>query len=169
MSARVSTSAADSRTHGVMSVAAARAAGDDAIRPNQLFLITLGILDDKSILRASEELLVPGGVRSLNALHLSYRGVYTGDEDTRRKAAYHNGTVWAWPFPSYAEALAMTGAASRETALALLAGAVENLNSGCLCHMSEIADGDAPHAQKGCAAQAWSVSELLRVWLKIRG
>ncbi|MBR2983121.1 MAG: glycogen debranching enzyme N-terminal domain-containing protein [Kiritimatiellae bacterium] len=150
-------------------VPAARAAGDDAIRPNQLFLITLGILDDKSILRASEELLVPGGVRSLNALHPSYRGVYTGDEDTRRKAAYHNGTVWAWPFPSYAEALAMTGAASRETALALLAGAVENLNSGCLCHMSEIADGDAPHAQKGCAAQAWSVSELLRVWLKIRG
>ena len=35
--------------------------------------------------------------------------------------------------------------------------------------MSEIADGDSPHAQKGCAAQAWSVSELLRVWLKLGG
>ena len=33
--------------------------------------------------------------------------------------------------------------------------------------MSENADGDAPHAQKGCTAQAWSVSELLRVWLKL--
>ena len=60
----------------------------------------------------------------------------------------------------------MTGSVSRECALQLLAGAVENLNSGCLGQMSEIADGDAPHAQKGCAAQAWSVSELLRVWLK---
>jgi len=33
--------------------------------------------------------------------------------------------------------------------------------------MSENADGDAPHAQKGCTAQAWSDSELLRVWLKL--
>jgi glycogen debranching enzyme len=35
--------------------------------------------------------------------------------------------------------------------------------------MSEITDGDAPHAQKGCLAQAWSDSELLRVWLKLGG
>ena len=41
--------------------------------------------------------------------------------------------------------------------------------AGCVGHMSEIADGDSPHAQKGCAAQAWSVSELLRVWLKLGG
>jgi glycogen debranching enzyme len=95
--------------------------------------------------------------------------VYTGDEDAGRKPAYHNGTVWAWPFPAYAEALAAAGACSREAALGMLAGAVENLNDGCLCHMSEIADGDAPHLQKGCCAQAWSVSELLRVWLKLGG
>ena len=66
-----------------------------------------------------------------------------------------------------AEALAATRSCTRETALSLLAGAVENLNAGCVGHMSEIADGDAPHAQKGCRAQAWSVSELLRVWLKL--
>ena len=126
-----------------------------------------GVTDDRSILRSVEELLVPGGIRSLNASHALYRGVYAGDEDTCRKPAYHNGTIWAWPFPLYAEALAMTGAASPETALQLLAGAVENLNTGCLCHVSENADGDAPHAQKGCTAQAWSDSELLRVWLKL--
>ena len=56
---------------------------------------------------------------------------------------------------------------TRETALSLLASSVENLNAGCLCHASENADGDAPHAQKGCTAQAWSDSELLRVWLEI--
>ena len=148
---------------------AANAVPEDTIRPNQLFLIALGVLKDKSILRATEELLVPGGVRSLNAGHPLYRGVYAGDEDTVRKPAYHNGTVWAWPFPLYAEALVETGSCSKEVALSLLAGAVENLNSGCLCHLSEIADGDAPHGQKGCCAQAWSDSELLRVWLKLGG
>jgi len=148
---------------------ASAAVPEDTIRPNQLFLITLGILRDPAILRATEELLVPGGIRSLNALHPLYRGTYAGDEDTSRKPAYHNGTVWAWPFPLYAEALVETGLASREVALSLLAGAVESLNAGCLCHMSEIADGDAPHAQKGCTAQAWSDSELLRVWLKLGG
>ena len=33
--------------------------------------------------------------------------------------------------------------------------------------MSEIADGDAPHVQRGCTAQAWSISEVLRVWLAV--
>ena len=148
---------------------AADAVPEDTVRPNQLFLLTLGILDDRSILRATEELLIPGGVRSLNAGHSLYRGTYAGDEDTSRKPAYHNGTVWAWPFPLYAEALVATGACSREVALSLLAGAVENLNAGCIGHLSENADGDAPHAQKGCCAQAWSDSELLRVWLKLGG
>ena len=120
------------------------------------------------MLAATGRLLVPGGVRSLAAGHALYRGVYAGDEDTVRKPAYHNGTVWAWPFPLYAEALAASGRATSETALSLLASSVENINTGCLCHISEIADGDAPHAQKGCCAQAWSVSELLRVWLKLQ-
>ena len=148
---------------------AADAVADRSVRPNQLFLISLGILDDASILDATERLLVPGGVRSLASGHALYRGVYEGDEDTSRKPAYHNGTVWAWPFPLFAEALVATRRCSREVALSLLAGAVENLNTGCLCHVSENADGDAPHAQKGCCAQAWSESELLRVWLKLGG
>ncbi len=142
---------------------------EGTIRPNQLFLVTLGILDDASILSATEELLIPGGIRSLNAGHELYRGRYEGDEDTCRKPAYHNGTVWAWPFPLYAEAMAILDHKHRKTALALLATAVENINAGCVAHISENADGDAPHEQKGCTAQAWSDSELLRVWLKLGG
>ncbi len=34
---------------------------------------------------------------------------------------------------------------------------------GALGQVSEIFDGDAPHAPRGCPAQAWSVGELLRV------
>lgn len=148
---------------------AAQAIPEDTIRPNQLFMITLGITDEVRILEATEELLVPGGIRSLNAAHPLYRGTYAGDEDTSRKPAYHNGTVWGWVFPLYAEALVALGRTSRETALQLLAGGVETLNEGCLCHVCEIADADAPHMPRGCTAQAWSVSELLRVWLKLGG
>jgi predicted glycogen debranching enzyme len=146
---------------------AAEATAEDTIRPNQLFLITLGVVKDKEIIRATEELLVPGGIRSLNSAHSLYRGVYEGDEDTSRKPSYHNGTVWAWPFPLYAEALVESGLADKDVALSLLSSAVDNLNKGCLCHISENADGDSPHAQKGCTAQAWSDSEFLRVWLKL--
>ena len=106
---------------------------------------------------------------TLNDPHRPYHGQYSGDEDTRRKPAYHNGTAWTWQFPLYAEALhALYGAKdARAAALSLLATAVDRLNSGCLGHMPEICDGDAPHTARGCCAQAWGVSELLRVWLQI--
>ena len=34
----------------------------------------------------------------------------------------------------------------------------------CLGQLPEILDGDAPHTARGCDAQAWSVTEALRVW-----
>ena len=139
---------------------------ENTIRPNELFLVTLGVVEDSAILAETEELLIPGGIRSLEASNPLYKGVYTGDEDTMRKPSYHNGTVWGWPFALYSEALAILHPEMKEQACDLLASAVENINSGCIAQMSEIADGDAPHRQKGCTAQAWSVSELLRVWLK---
>ena len=59
------------------------------------------------------------------------------------------------------------GKAARKTGLSLLGSSVEHLNRGCLGHTPEICDGDAPHTARGCCAQAWGVSELLRVWLRI--
>jgi len=38
----------------------------------------------------------------------------------------------------------------------------DHLSEACLGQISEIFDGDAPHAPRGCVAQAWSVAELLR-------
>ena len=147
---------------------AREATKDESLRPNQLLLATLGVLDDPSIPVSCAPLAVPGSIRSLAPSSPYYRGAYTGDEDTSRKPAYHNGTAWGWMFPSYPEALVETGAASRRAALSILASAVENLNGGgTVGHLSEISDGDSPHAQKGCTAQAWSESELLRVWLKL--
>ena len=144
-----------------------QAVPDFSVRPNQLHLVTLDAVTDMDMARrivdSCERLLIPGGIRSLAAEDAKYRGRYSGDEDTSRKPAYHNGTVWAWPMPLFAEAAVKCGRLTSCQAGSLLAGVVENINTECLCHVSEIADGDAPHAQKGCRAQAWSASEFLRV------
>jgi len=176
--------------HAAPGLPAKEAIADDALRPNQLLAISLGAIKEpqncKDILAACEELLVPGAIRSLadrpvrhrieinhhgkliNDPHHPYQGRYEGDEDTRRKPAYHNGTAWTWLFPSFCEAWAMTyGKESRQTALAWLTGSARLIESGCLGHIPEILDGDYPHTQRGCDAQAWGASELLRVWLKL--
>jgi predicted glycogen debranching enzyme len=173
--------------HGPPGRPASACQADDALRPNQLFAITLGAIHDRSragqIVQACEALIVPGAIRSLadRPVHVPlavqhrgrllndplnpYQGHYQGDEDTRRKPAYHNGTAWAWVFPSFCEARAMVfGESSRDTSRALLATALDHMNTGCLGHIPEIVDGDIPHRPRGCDAQAWSVSEVYRVW-----
>ncbi|OVE74021.1 hypothetical protein BVX94_01705 [bacterium B17] len=153
-------------------VSAKDAIRDDSLRPNQLFAITLGAVDDENlcrgILHSCEELLIPGAIRSLadrkNDSPFPYQGVYGGDEDTSRKQAYHNGTAWTWPFPSYSEALVMSyGAQALPAARALLLSTEVLINRGCIGQIPEITDGDSPHSERGCGAQAWGVTELFRV------
>ena len=167
---------------------AAECVPDDHLRCNQLFAVTLGAVSPDSaaaraVVESSARLLVPGAIRTLapgrvayglpirgrdgnplNDPHAPYWGRYEGDEDTRRKPAYHNGTAWPWPFPSYCEALVLVhGPSARAAAASLLCSALPLLEGGCIGHLPEIVDGDAPHEQRGCDAQAWSVSEFLRV------
>jgi glycogen debranching enzyme len=94
-----------------------------------------------------------------------YWGKYSGDEDTSRKPAYHNGTAWTWPFPSYAEALVLVyGKNAKDTARALLGSSTEIINYNALLHTPEVLDGNTPHTQRGCGAQAWGATELYRVY-----
>ncbi|MBW1746103.1 MAG: glycogen debranching enzyme N-terminal domain-containing protein [Deltaproteobacteria bacterium] len=169
---------------------ARQAEPDDALRSNQLLAITLGAVSDsmvcQSILSSCEELLVPGAIRSLadrpvsrplpvmhnnkiiNDPNNPYQGSYKGDEDTSRKPAYHNGTAWTWLFPSFCEAWIKTyGVEGKDTALSWLSSSLRLIEQGCAGHVPEILDGDFPHTQRGCDAQAWGASELLRVWLNI--
>jgi glycogen debranching enzyme len=37
----------------------------------------------------------------------------------------------------------------------------------CIGTINEVFDGDAPHAPRGCVAQAWSVAEALRIWQQL--
>ncbi|MBE7502167.1 MAG: glycogen debranching enzyme N-terminal domain-containing protein [Verrucomicrobiales bacterium] len=169
---------------------AAAALAQDALRSNALFPISLGLVQGeparRTVAAAQCWLVVPGALRSLAPLPVSpplpihgahgrllndpthpYWGQYTGDEDTRRKPAYHNGTGWTWPFPQFCEALARAwdfAPAAVAAARAYLGSIDQLLADGCHGHLPELVDGDAPHAQRGCDAQAWSVTEALRVW-----
>ena len=142
---------------------------DASIRPNQLFAIALPfpLFDDAraaEILRVCEsQLLTPAGLRSLSPNDPRYRGRLIGDQRSR-DTAYHQGTVWPWLLGAYVDALLRyrgeSGAASART---LLTNLSTHLNEAGLGTIGEIFDGDAPHAPRGCIAQAWSVGEVLRV------
>ncbi|MBW2605773.1 MAG: glycogen debranching protein, partial [Deltaproteobacteria bacterium] len=177
--------------HAHADTPAHRAKPDDALRPNQLLAVTLGAVTDTSVIRkvvaACEELLIPGAIRSLadrkvrspleivhhgkvlNNPEHPYQGKYKGDEDTKRKPAYHNGTAWTWLFPSFCEAwVSAYGDRGKPAARAWLASSIRLISRGCVGHVPEILDGDFPHIHRGCDAQAWGVSELLRVWEKLK-
>jgi predicted glycogen debranching enzyme len=163
---------------------------DDALRSNCLFTVSLGLAAEeraqRCVLAALRYLVIPGALRSLAPLPVSvplpisgnegrllndpkapYWGSYAGDEDTRRKPAYHNGTAWTWTFPVFCEALARAWNFAPEAAAAARAylGTMDQLMThGCLGHIPEILDGDAPHTPRGCDAQAWGATEAFRVW-----
>ena len=141
---------------------------DASVRPNQIFAVSLGsdLLDeDRSravVATCARHLLTPVGLRSLAPSDPRYARRYLGGP-RERDAVYHQGTVWAWLLGPFALAHhRVYGDAAH--ALALLNGMPAHLSEGCLGTISEIFDGDAPHAPRGCVAQAWSVSETLRAW-----
>ncbi|HTD68445.1 MAG TPA: amylo-alpha-1,6-glucosidase, partial [Candidatus Limnocylindria bacterium] len=166
----------------------------DALRSNCLFPISLGLITGdrarRNVDAAMRYLVVPGACRSLAPLVITppmpvhgndgrllndpahpYWLRYEGDEDTRRKPAYHNGTAWGWTFPPFCEALARAWdfePAAIEAAKTYLLSMRDLMRNGCAGHIAEIFDGDAPHTPRGCDAQAWSVTEALRVWAFLR-
>ena len=74
---------------------------DDALRPNQIFAVSLPYTmlspeRARSVVeKARQHLLTPYGLRSLAARDPQYRGRYRGGP-IERDGAYHQGTVWAW-------------------------------------------------------------------------
>jgi predicted glycogen debranching enzyme len=146
--------------------------GDDpSCRPNQLFAIALEhpVLDEsrwKSVLNvAREKLLTPVGLRSLSQDHPDFHPTYHGDLKTR-DAAYHQGTVWAWLIGPFIDAWLKAYPEDRAGARRMLEGFLSHLDDCCVGSISEVFDAVEPFAARGCVAQAWSVAELLRCWVK---
>jgi predicted glycogen debranching enzyme len=141
---------------------------DASLRPNQIFAVSLGskLLDARRaravVDACARELLTPMGLRSLSPADPRYKGLYQG-KLTERDGAYHQGTVWAWLLGPFALAHQRVYH-DIDYALNLLAGFAPHLTEVCLGSIGEIFDGDAPHAPRGCFAQAWSVAQTLQAW-----
>ncbi len=146
---------------------------DDALRPNQIFAVgglPFQVLEGEPAKRVvstvERELLTPLGLRSLAPGEPGYQPRYQGGV-RERDGAYHQGTVWPWLIGPFIEAwLRVHGdqpERRREAQTRFLAPLLENLAAAGLGHVSEIADGEAPHSPRGCPFQAWSLGELLRV------
>ena len=147
------------------------AANDDACRPNQVFAISLDfpVLDAarwKSVMDVvTERLLTPVGLRSLAPGHPDYKSKYYGDLRSR-DAAYHQGTVWAWLIGPYIDAWLKLNP-DRVRRGARVAGWLHPASGrACIGSISEVFDAEPPYTPRGCIAQAWSVAEVLRCWVK---
>ena len=146
--------------------------GDDsACRPNQVFAISLPhpvlvrerwelVLDV-----VQDRLLTPMGLRSLAPGHPDYKPIYNGDLRAR-DAAYHQGTVWGWLIGPFIDAWLKTYPDDSATARDFLMGFQDHLGEASVGSISEIFDAEAPYWPRGCIAQAWSVAEALRCWVK---
>ena len=149
--------------------------GDDpACRPNQLFAVSLRhpVLDparwEAVVEVARKRLLTPVGLRSLAPGHPDFKARYFGDLRAR-DAAYHQGTVWAWLIGPFIDAWLKVHPNDRAGARRFLEGFVPHLSEGGLGTISEIFDAEPPYTPRGCIAQAWSVAEVLRCWMKTSG
>jgi predicted glycogen debranching enzyme len=140
--------------------------GDGRLRPNQLLAVSLPYapLREAAIVEACAPLLTPLGLRTLDPADPSYAGGYRGSP-AERDRAYHQGTVWPWLIGPYVEAGLRTGVPVD----GVLDGLEAHLGEWGLGSVSEIADGDPPHAATGCPFQAWSIAELLRARRLLQG
>ena len=146
---------------------------DRAFRPNQIFAVgglplqLLSAERARQVVDAVEaRLLTPLGLRSLAPNEPGYVGHYGGGV-AQRDGSYHQGTVWPWLIGAFVDAwLRVRGnsaEAKAEARARFLPPLFEHLEHAGLGHISEIADGDPPHAPAGCPFQAWSLGELLRL------
>ncbi len=144
---------------------------DAAIRPNQIFAVSLhhSMLSPerrrKVVDKVEAELLTPFGLRSLSPKDPKYCGIYIGSP-LERDSAYHQGTVWGWLIGPFVEAYRKVhpkDATADAFVDHIVEGFGKHLSEAMAGQISEIFDGDAPHLPRGCAAQAWSVAEFLRI------
>lgn len=148
--------------------------GDDsALRPNQIFAISLTfpVLKQErweQVIRLIEkELLTPVGLRTLSPSDPNYKAFYNGDLQAR-DSAYHQGTIWPWLLGHYIDAWLKIYPTDFNTVSELLKGLQDHLDTDCIGTIGEIFDAVPPFHARGCFAQAWSVAEFLRCLNKIQ-
>lgn len=160
--------------------------GDEKIRPNQLFSLSLThpVIDPNS--KKSEEIMqtvtkrlyTKHGLKTLEKGWKNYVEVYEGDS-FRRDISYHQGITWPWLFGLYNDAyLNMINSSKTQTRKERIQKEYNKFKDevyktfkkdvndvGCLGSISELYDSKSPYLPKGAISQAWSVSEILKIIL----
>ena len=158
--------------------------GDNKIRPNQLFALSLTypVLDPASaeakemFETVTKKLLNSYGLKTLAKGEENYVEIYEGD-GARRDFSYHQGITWPWLLGLYYNALKKLANASKtktekakyETQLKDFVKDITKTFSkeinerGCIGSISELYDSKKPYLPKGAVAQAWSVAEVFRI------
>ncbi|MBW4513019.1 MAG: amylo-alpha-1,6-glucosidase [Scytonematopsis contorta HA4267-MV1] len=145
--------------------------GDDpSLRPNQIFAVSL---PESPLTTAQQQqivdvcgrmLLTSHGLRSLSPDHPQYQGKYGGSQ-YQRDGAYHQGTVWGWLLGTFVTAH-LKIYKNPQQARKFLEPMANHLYDRGVGSLSEIFDGDVPITPRGCIAQAWTVAEVLRAWVR---
>lgn len=161
--------------------------GDEKIRPNQLFSMSLTypVLDLNS--KATQEifntvtkkLLNKYGLKTLAKGEENYAEIYEGNP-YKRDMSYHQGITWPWLLGLYYDAYKNIIRATKDKIekQKLQEGLNEFINSvkktfekdfyqrGMVGSISELYDSKAPFLPKGTMAQCWSVAEVFRIMLE---
>lgn len=160
----------------------------DKLRPNQLFAIstTYPIINPntdkaKKIFEVvTEELLLKRGIRTLSKKDIDYIGIYEGDS-FKRDMSYHQGVSWVWLLGLYSDAFKniIKNEKNEENKKKLsekynkfckdiyTTFKKELYNKECLGNISELYSSKSPYSPGGTFAQAWSISEILKIVLEI--
>lgn len=158
--------------------------GDNKIRPNQLFALSLSYPiinpaseEAKEIIETVEKkLLNKYGLKTLAKGEENYVEVYEGD-GFRRDFSYHQGITWPWLLGLYynslknIESVQKTKKAKNEIQEKIekfrqniyKTFEKEITQTGCIGSISELYDSKRPFLPKGAIAQAWSVAEIYRI------
>jgi len=139
------------------------------IRPNMVIAVSLpySMLDEEQMKKvldvADKNLLTPRGLRSLSPKNPNYKGIYSGNQE-QRDNAYHQGTAWPWLVGPFCEGwLRVYGSQGINKVETIIYSFEEVMSEHGISTISEIYDGDPPHAPRGAISQAWSVGEVLRI------
>ena len=147
---------------------------DGKIRPNQVLAVSLsfpvieGEMAKSVVDTVYSELYTALGLRTLNQKAGEYKGIYIGNQ-YMRDGAYHQGTVWTWPLGQFITAYARVYKGDSNIIKKLKEFFLpfeDHLKDSCIGSISEIFDGNEPLIPRGCCAQAWSVSEILRSYVE---
>lgn len=151
-------------------------ADENQIRCNQIWALTMPFtmlpVENEALIiqKIKDELYTTVGLRTLAKDDPDFHNVYIGPMEERDRA-YHQGTVWAFPLGAYYRACIRYAKKCADSAekerirVELIQGfkaLTAWLEEGCVSQIAEIYDGDMPTVSRGCFAQAWSVTELLR-------